>query len=307
MSALESILRQHHVLVRSDSRFQSEIRLLQALWRERQGLPAGLHRGLPLGSRLEMPRAKETLENYLTDNVRGVVRREVLDQGNSGDKLYKAPRIFNDLLSSQPMCFNLFGELKCDLEMASRVFQRLHDRVDAVTDVNFEHSPGRGEARFTDDKSAFDVFVDYVSKDEKKGFIGIEVKYHENLKDDPARLRQRYEEVADAMGVFRSDCRDALRAQPLQQIWRDHLLAGSMLLADCGYDEGFFAFLSPRGNVPCANAVAFYRECLADSASFKAWSLEEVVGHLRDVDAGPWVDRFHDRYLDFSKVEQTGL
>ncbi|QDG52136.1 hypothetical protein FIV42_15710 [Persicimonas caeni] len=35
------------------------------------------------------------------------------------------PRIFNNLLSSQPLCFNLFGELQQNLELATEVFRTL--------------------------------------------------------------------------------------------------------------------------------------------------------------------------------------
>jgi hypothetical protein len=40
-------------------------------------------------------------------------------------KLFAQPRIFDDLLSSQPLRFNLFGELTRDLALASRVMHRL--------------------------------------------------------------------------------------------------------------------------------------------------------------------------------------
>ena len=121
---MKDVLLEHHVWVQSDNGFQQRARLMQALWREEQGLPVGDHRGRPLGSRLDMPRAEQQLENYLTDTIRDVVRREVLDPERSAGKLYGRPRIFNDLLSSQPLCFNLFGELQQDLDLATRVFKQ---------------------------------------------------------------------------------------------------------------------------------------------------------------------------------------
>ena len=114
-----AVLADHDVLVPTDNSFQRRARLLQALWREEQGLPVGEHRGRRLGSRLAMPAAKEELSNYLTDTIRAVVRAEVLDAARGQGKLYGQPRIFNDLLSSQPLCFNLFGELQQDLPLAS--------------------------------------------------------------------------------------------------------------------------------------------------------------------------------------------
>jgi len=142
----ENLLRNHRAFVKSDNPFQRTVRLRQALWREKRGYPIGLHRGVPLGTRLLMPGAEEHLWNYLTDGIRDVVRAEVLDPRWSEGKLFARPRIFDDLLSSQPLCFNLFGELKRDLGLASRVLGRLApSRVKTVHRIEFEHSPGRGD------------------------------------------------------------------------------------------------------------------------------------------------------------------
>ena len=116
----------------------------------------------PLGSRLVMPWAEQTLANYLTDRVKQVVRHEVMDKSKSQGKLFSRPRIFNDLLSSQPLCFNLFGEMRHDLSLATAVFNDITSgRVRTVTSVEFEESPGRGDSRYTGDNSAFDVFVTF--------------------------------------------------------------------------------------------------------------------------------------------------
>jgi len=70
-----------------------------------------------------MPDAKNHLWNYLTDSIRDVVRAEVLGARRGDGKLFGEPRIFNDLLSSQPLCFNLFGELKRNLTLAGVSFR----------------------------------------------------------------------------------------------------------------------------------------------------------------------------------------
>jgi len=251
-----------------------------------------------------MPGAKDELLNYLTDTIRDVVRREVLDPQRSIGKLYKPPRIFNDLLSSQPMCFNLFGELQADLDLATVVFGALtKGRVQEVTAIEFEHSPGRGDPKYTGDKSAFDVYVEFLNIGGAQGFIGIEVKYHEDLNDQAAAHRERYDEIADAMSAFKSEARDDLTKKPLQQVWRDHLLAGSLLQDDAaGFDDGFFTFLYPSGNDRCSRAVGAYRACLADETTFVSWTLEDVVQAIKEAGAGPWIAVFEDRYLAFDKI-----
>ncbi len=77
---------------------------------------------------------------------------------------------------------------------------------------------GTFDIAYTGDWSALDVYVEYLNSSDEKGFVGIEVKYHENLNDDPAKYKERYAEVAAIMGCFKSDCLDILKRSPLEQI-----------------------------------------------------------------------------------------
>ena len=306
-SSLTAALSRHKVAVIGDNDFQCRARLIQALWREEQGLPIGLRSSKgpePLGSRLAMPFARETLANYLTETIREIVRGEVLDRVKSTDKLYGKPRIFEDLLSSQPLCFNLFGELQRDLSLASAALGPLTDgRLTRVTAIDFEHSPGRGDPRFTGDGSAFDVFIQFEGP-RGTGFLGIEVKYHEDLENRAGKHYPRYDEIADQMDAFAPDCRKPLRQKPLQQIWRDHLLAGSLFLdRPSSYDDGAFVFLYPAQNLACADAIAEYAACLTSKESLIVWTLEEVVATLRAATGAAWVEAVADRYLGFHRLE----
>ena len=253
-----------------------------------------------------MPFARESLANYLDDVIREVVRREVLDPAKSAGKLYGTPRIFNNLLSSQPLCFNLFGHLQQDLGLATAVFRSLTgDRVHEVEAIEFEWSPGRGEARYTGDRSAFDIFLRGRGPDGGSVFVGIEVKYHENLKGKRRELSARHRELVAAMGCFMDGAQAALESPALEQIMRDHLLAGAMLEAD-DWDDGFFVFLSPRDNRFCQAALGEYRQLLGDSTTFDDWRLEEVVDIIEDrADGEAWIEAFRRRYLDFDRVDRA--
>jgi len=164
-----------------------------------------------------MPWAQETLSNFITESTRTVVRAEVLDPVASKGKLNARPRIFNDLLSSQPLCFNLFGELKLHLELASAVIADISGgRFTTVTGIEFEVSPGRRDPRYLDDRSAFDVLLRSINASGDPCFVAIEVKYHENLAGAASEHKARYNEVADLMGCFKEDC-TVLRQTPLDR------------------------------------------------------------------------------------------
>ena len=122
----EEILRRYDVWEPKTDKndFQWKSRLLQSIWRERKKLPVGTYREKSRGARLAMPLAQENLMNFLTPNIKEVVRKEVQDPKRSQGKLYGRPRIYNNLLSSQPLCFTLFGELCLDLNLATKPFER---------------------------------------------------------------------------------------------------------------------------------------------------------------------------------------
>jgi hypothetical protein len=289
--------------------FQRRARVLQSLWRTEQGYGCGEHRARgkarPLGSRLAMPWAKDELANFVTERVRDVVRCEVLDPRRSKGKLFGKPRIFNDLLSSQPLCFNLFGELRSDLPLASKLVEHLTaGRFIDVVAVEFEHSPSRSDARYTNDRSAFDVFLECRTSKGGRAFVGIEVKYHENLAGSAAPHRSRYDEIAARMGCFRSEARASLQRQPLQQLWRDHLLSDAVRVAD-GFEDAQFVVLYPRDNEACRRAVDAYRATLSDASSFDTWHLEDVLGVLSANTAAAWPAIVFDRYCNFTKLENA--
>ncbi len=308
MHSFDKLAKSYHADEKTDvSDFQRKARLLQSMWRKEMGYKAGEYQGKKRGNYLPMPWAKDTLNNYLSDTIKKVVVNEVLNQSDSG-KFYGKPRIFNNLLSSQPLCFNLFAELQQDLFLATKVFRQLcPHRVHNVVRIEFEHSPGRKDPSYLGDLSAFDVYVEFFNKSNEKGFIGIEVKYHENLRNTPAEIKDRYFEVASSMGCFKGECFDVLQRSPLQQIWRDHLLAGSLLYsAKDNFKDGFFVFLFPQKNLHCQEAVKKYKKCLTVDRTFQAWTLEDAAEAIKQNTKDRWIDELIDRYLKFEKIKETG-
>ncbi|WP_157944125.1 PGN_0703 family putative restriction endonuclease [Blastococcus atacamensis] len=139
------------VLVARDAPWQSELRLRQARWREQLGQPAGMAGQRRLGSRLP---AGDTTNNFLTPSVARAVANARLEPG----ALISTPRIYDNMLSSQPLAFNLFAELQQDLELAGLIGRALWpDLVASVESIRFEWSPGRADPRFLGNRSAFDV------------------------------------------------------------------------------------------------------------------------------------------------------
>ena len=282
-----------------DTDFAAYARLLQSKWRETKSYPQ-LKDGL--GNFLDIDFARKYKVNFLTENIRRLVTREIENAKNS-EALISVPRIWNNLLSSQPLCFNLFGELSYDLDLATRYFQHLFpDRIDVVTEIKFEYSPGRGEAKYLRDHSAFDFFVKY-TKNNRRGFIGIEVKYAESLREESKEksernFKQEYQNITDSCGIFKPGSVPYLMKPPLSQIWRDHLLC---LATKQDFDEGFFVFLFPSQNHQCKAGIDEYKKFLVcddeTQNSFYERHLEEFINTLSTVSNADWVTELKQRYL----------
>ncbi len=280
-----------------DTEFSAYARLLQSKWRESKGYPQG-----KLGNYLETDFAKASKSNFLTEKIGALVTQEIVNaRKNKG--LIGEPRIWNNLLSSQPLCFNLFGELYDNLVLATSYFKRLFpSKVEKVNEVKFEYSPGRGNQKYTADHSAFDVFIEY-SSGEKRGFIGIEVKYAESLREETIEkanknFRLRYAELTDGCQLFNQQYIEQLKAPPLSQIWRDHLLS---IATKQDYDEGFFIFLFPSKNEQCQSGVDKYMACLQsadeDVSGFCPRHLEDFIEVLVETVNTDWAKELKERYV----------
>jgi hypothetical protein len=253
----------NNIKVKGDTEFAAFARQLQNDWRVKKGYQIGSYKNIKgeiieLGNYIEKKSAFKNGYNFLSPTILEVVNRSLRNKEH-GAKIEKT-RLFTNLLSSQPLAFNLFAELANDTRLATRIFSDLFpDRVSEVTGIIFEHSSGRGDCKYTCDHSAFDVFVTYKSVSNRHGFTGIEVKYSENLKDAPSKHKPRYEELTMKSKLFKEESIDILKHRPVQQIWRDHLLSISHLTHENeGFAEGFFIYLFPKKNKECQLAVNKY-------------------------------------------------
>ena len=290
-----------HVDYSPDTAFSSYARYLQSKWRENKGYPTQANK---YGNYLERNFAEKTKSNFLTNKIKAIVNQEVFNAKTNG-KLISEPRIWDNLLSSQPLCFNLFGELADNLELATRFFSELFpNKIDKILSVQFEHSPGRGDKQYTGDRSAFDVFIEY-KKADHKGFIGIEVKYAESLKEERQKKSDSIFEAhkneytrLTTINHFHPNSINQLKRVPIFQIWRDHMLSISLLQE---YSTGFFVFLYPSQNEQCQKGVDLYKKYLISTdeniTGFYPRFLEDFIDMLITLCPTEWTYELKKRYL----------
>lgn len=305
------VLMQHRVFEEFDNRFRSCARLLQALWRERQELPIGTFtnssgRKRRIGSMISTAAAEEG-RNFLTPAIAALARLEIAYQERGA--LIDKNRLFSNLLSSMPLAFNIAAPWRIDHDLAAKVIRGLIPTIDmkAVTNVWFEHSPGRKDPTLTGDRTAFDIAVVYERGDGQQGFIGIEVKYSESGNEPaPPELNARYDELAPASGLYLDPNSAELRVNPLQQIFREHLLAQACLMRG-DYAESYFMLIAPRHNHLVQNSAARYQTLLTEPADgqtpFVNVHLEQVIEAYGWAGEQTFAEMLHRRYTDWWQVD----
>ncbi|ABL79458.1 MULTISPECIES: hypothetical protein [unclassified Nocardioides] len=222
-------------------------------------------------------------------------------------------RLHRDLLSSMPMAFNLFGEASQPENDVSR--ERLAElfgvAAGSSSDIIFEWSPARRSAKYTRDRTAFDIALRLGDPAGTRTVIGIETKYHEHSAKEkkPSASKpdavKRYEEqtaflvgIADHSEVFKPGWGEKVLNTDLRQIWRDHLLALSMRQQpDEWTKQTRYVLLYPSRNGSFRDAALAYTQLLVDGdTSFQAHTIDEVID-AAFAHGGATKDKFRRRYL----------
>lgn len=297
--------------------FKREARYRQSQWRIAQGLSVGSHgntrkrieaggmKRVFNGSKLTVDDAERGL-NFLSEPIKEAVEAR-LAAPQEHETLGEA-RLRQDLLSSMPMCFNLFGEVGIDDHRSRSVAEYLLPGAQAgPVEVRFEWSPGRRSGRYTGDQTAFDVALVIGAADAPQEFVGIETKYHEHSvkeQNPNSKMIERHREqtdflvgIAEESGVFAEGWQDGVLATDLRQLWRDHLLALSMLNHPDAWSRGRYLLLYPARNVSFAAAAERYRQLLVPGdETFDALTIEEFLSGCSPHTAAT-SEAFANRYL----------
>ena len=286
--------------------FRQRARLHQAQWREREGYPIGSQPyaprpgvdARPVGSRIPLRYGRDTGANFVTAAALDAVRARtaIVEPEQSIDH----QRLWADLLSSEALAFNLFGDLAADPSRADRLVHGwFADAPGRVMEVRFLHSPGRLEEQWLNSLRQFDAAFVLSRKDGSHGIVAIDVTYHERLKAETPKPQNlwRNREVHERSSAFRPEAFERVKGRSdLWSPWLEHLLLLSMLQHPGGaWTWGRYVTVHAAGNVDMADRSDRYGGLLADATTFRSTTLEEVLGS--GALPSPAVRALQDRYL----------
>lgn len=214
-------------------------------------------------------------------------------------------RLMHNMLSSQPMCFNLFAPLQTSPELATEVCRALIGcTVDRVLDVRFEWAPSP-IVNHLNDKTSFDCFIEYQALDGRLGFIAVETKLTEPF--TRKRIDDRDYRRWMTPGSPWANPRCAQVTKPSHnQLWRNHLLAWSLLQEPHqAYRAGHVAVVHHPLDGKCSSIVAGYRSLLRDASMVHDLPLDVLLANYERAEASAqWIQHFRVRYLDLQRSER---
>lgn len=242
----------------------------------------------------------EAGRNFLTPEIFEVVQERIA-QGTGAVEKY---RLLHNMLSSQPMCFNLFGPLVRDHNLAKTLLQTLViEKISEVTRVEIEWSPVPA-ADYLNDHTAFDAFIEYRSEDGQLFGLGIETKlterFTQGVYDHP-----EYRHWMDLpTSPWLPNSWNNAKAIGHNQLWRDHLLAVAMRFQPHSlYAQVRLLLVHHSEDQECVRNFSNYKSLLrAEDNSLFSLSLDQIVERWSSVvtkkDQKQWLISFKNRYID---------
>lgn len=269
-------------------------------FKHRQRIHQGWWRAMVLGEECgkHPTRANETIcntvndtqregSNFLTSNIRGIVKQTLKNRTKESHGLIQEDRLYQNLLSSQPLCFNFFSELSLDLSLATKVFRHWVPQVSKVTNIEFEFAPNEN---FTDDNSAFDVAIEFETTEGAKGIWGIECKYTDTFSptvyDKPS-----YRNIYDANRSFFAESYASCIEPKYNQLFRNHLIALA-LLQNKKFDIALSGLFHHQGDDKAMETGKEFQKFFADGEkSFKIVTYADYISVIQKLPETTWEQR----------------
>ncbi len=247
--------------------------------------------------------------NFISNSAFEFAKQKSLDKQINKDLTIDDYRLFNNMLSSMPMCFNLFSDLRRMLlnseaevsEILKLMFKEI-DWIDKVIyiDVEFIPTPIKD---YTNDKSAFDAMILVKDKNGKKGVISIETKYTDLLGSNTSKDSILKNKILAAGKFFDEVLVNILKTKGYKQIHRNFML--TYIYAKKNKISNFAnVIISPKEDLISTQELTDLKSHMIkyEKNIFKI-SLEEIVErsiNSENSDINKLMTKFHKRYLNFN-------
>jgi len=295
----------------SDNSFTAKARFLQSVWRVVNRLQIGVG---------PTKNSKTTYGNMIIDGElsgKNFFYPETFEYAlwrvdkKLKNETIESYRLFNNLMSSMPMAFNLFHPLMMLQsrhpavldQMIKDVFPDLP--IYKIKEIGLEFIPTPIE-QYTNDKSAMDAFISFWDKDGGEHIIAIETKYTDSLGTNKASDDKDKISFAIESGLFTEEGINQIKTN-CTQIYRNFLLTEKFRVVK-GLKDSYSIILAPKDHPSTNGEIESLKQYLKNDYSYKLtdYKLEDFVNALKlncPDDYIEWLNWFYDRYLNFEKLK----
>lgn len=236
----------------------------------------------------------------MADLAHRFLRDERLPRAKDDNEAIELERLHRNLLSSQPLCFNVFGQLSAYRPSTARLLAELLGLdVLSVTDVLVEHAPAAAK-NVLRDRTAFDAYLQLETSDGPV-FLAVETKYTEPFSQvqygSAAYPRPTYGPVCNAAdGWLKPGAAVELVNAATNQLWRMTMLA--QLTEQKLGRRGLVIVLACDGDHGAESAIKGVRPWLKDGDKVRSVTFEQLLAAANKIpDLAPWTMLFRTRYL----------
>lgn len=224
---------------------------------------------------------------------------------------YNKP-LYSNMLRSEHIPFNFFIPLNQDKVFCKNIFNEFfQNNIQTIDRILIEYAP-KPKEHFLNDSTSFDTYIEYTRNDNSRGIIGIEVKYTEKeykinenstQKKNVTDKNSLYYTVTNTCGFYKATAIDILPTDKFRQVWRNHLLGESILLAESGKFIHFTSLtLFPGDNLHFIQTSNDYINLLkVNNNNFLPLTYEAFFAvcnkHCPNDDFRNWIDYLSSRYI----------
>ncbi len=269
--------------------------------------------------------------NYLKDNASFInfMRNRQLEQDalkefediKKRGRLTDEKRLKENLLSSQPMAFNIFLPLRWDnYQIATILFKELLPELNikSIQNIRLEYVPGDENGKsnrvIKTDNSCFDVYIEYSDLNDNISGIGIEVKYTESFseKDDFKNTEEKKDRYLKAIcnynQQFEKQSSEEYLSLKYNQLFRNQLVAEEVI--DKFNINCIQIVVHSSQDNKCLEPIKEFKNLLKRHNSFFSFTIEQVVStilkYLSENDERKSLyESIFNRYCNYGLLNQT--
>ena len=237
---------------------------------------------------------EKTQKNFLTPNSYKAYA-ETIQNNLDKSQMIEEKRAANNLLSSQPLCFNAFGEMAYNLSLATKFLKSLFPEVKDVTEVLFEYRP----KEYVIDHSAFDVAFIFETNDGRKNLWGFEVKYTDSFSPVAKNRNEYFQVFTNNKDHFLCEY-ESYHTIEMNELFRNELIARWSENSG-NVDKAYTGIFCHQDDAATLSAAKHFQQTLKDGDNnFRIITYKDFLSSLQKLDLSmeqrEWSMLFWARY-----------